>query len=116
MGTWSPEMVHSVTAARVSSRDAYGVATFGAQSSVACRLESGAVAIRNSSGEVVDYADLLITETALDATDAIRGGWADAGIWLPGADTNDAAAALRPKSVARISDLDGGDVLFEVTL
>lgn len=114
VGTWAPEMVDEVTAAPVSSRDEYGTVTFGTQVAVACRYEPDAVALRDQ--EVVDYADLLITETALDSSDTIRGGWHDAGIWLPGMDTGDDAAALRPKRVTRTADLDGNDVLFEVLL
>lgn len=116
MGSWSDTMVDEITAAPVSSRDAYGVETFGVQQTIACRYEPDAVAVRNAQGEVVDYADLLITETPLDATDAIRGGWSNSGIWLPGMDTSDDAAALRPKRVTRTADLDGNDILFEVML
>lgn len=117
MGTWSDVMVDEVTAAPVSSRDEYGVETFGVQvENIACRYEPDAVAIRNGLGEVVDYADLLVTHTALDSSDTTRGGWHDAGIWLPGMDTADDAAALRPRKVTRTADLEGNDVLFEVLL
>lgn len=114
MGTWAPEMVDEVTAAPLSSRNEYGVPVYGTQVAIACRYEPDAVSVRN--GEVIDYLDLIITETALDENDLIRGGWQEAGVWLPGMDTGDDAEAIVVKRATRTADLDGVDVLFEVTL
>ena len=116
MGTWGDTMWDTVTAALITAYDERGVPTYGAQSSVKCRYEPDAVAIRNGEGEVIRYADLLITETSLDTTDTVRGGWAEAGVWPPGANTANANEALKPTRVTRTTDLDGADALLEVML
>lgn len=116
MGSWGDTMKDAVTVAPIVSRDSYGKPTYGTKVSVKVRYEPDAVAIRNAEGEVVDYADTLITETAIDTSDAVRGGWAETGVWPPGADTTDDGAAIKPSRVMRTTDLDGGDTLYEVTL
>lgn len=115
-GTWSDDMGDVVTVAPITGVGDYETYTYGTQVEYDCRYETDAVRYYSEKSEVVAYKDLLITHTAVDATDTVRGGWAEVGIWPPGADTNETTEARKPSRVRRIEDLDGGDTIFEIEL
>lgn len=116
MGSWSPEMVHSVTVKQITGRDEYGKPTLGSATTVKCRHESGTRVVRDQEGEVVDVQDLLITETPIDSSDTWRGGWVNVVVFPPGATTSNADEGRKPISVLKTDDLSGADTLYEVTL
>ena len=117
-GTWSADMVDTITARLVASRDDYNAPTFGSPIEVACKYEAEAVRFTDDDGdgEVFRMADLFATHDALDADDLQYGGWRGAYIWAPGVDASDNSLAMKVSLVRRATDLDGADLLFEVTV
>ena len=98
MGSWADTMNHTVTVAPITSYSNGGAPVYGVQvEEVRCRIEGGGTRAPRRDGDGWEPADLIVTETPIDASNLLTGGWDEVGIWLPGADTEDDNAAIRPR-------------------
>lgn len=97
----------TITLASEASRNNYGDPTFGAQSTVAARVELTDQLVIGTDGNEVRANHVVYTETAITYTDQI---------WLSTADETDDNEALRPLLIKNANFPDGTVGHYEVFL
>lgn len=100
-------LIDTITVASVSGQNSHGDPTFGAQVSVAARVEPVQRRVRTPSGQEVIADIRILTATKIKYNDRI---------WVPGASTANATQSRVPISVQQSSTKAGAFTLYEVLL
>jgi len=97
-------MIDTITVAEVSGASTSGDPTFGAQSTLKARVEEEVGIVATADGEQTTYTHKIATETQIGV---------NARVWLPGANTGDNNAAMRPLVSRTAQTLSGGYRYYE---
>jgi hypothetical protein len=103
----SHHLIQTVSVASVATTNAKGVATYGAPVAVPARVWQQSGVVENAQGEQVKTSHIVHTEHQVLPNDRV---------WIPGASTSDASAALTPVTIVAHQSIRGDVVLYEVTL
>ena len=108
MGTWSVDMQPGWRKKPQIDLTDKGDPIYGPLSaSFSARLERKAVKTRDNNGAITDVRDLVISHDEISEFDLL---------FEPGADTSSDNNGRTAGMVEETPDLDGGDILWEVTL
>lgn len=98
-------LIHTITVAPMTGRNAAGDPTFGPQVPVLARVESGKILSLNGAlGNVLQATHVAVTKVPINVNDRV---------WLPGDSTADTSQARRPLSIRNAPIKNGSFTLYE---